>query len=279
MKNFKNILLPFTICISHVFCEEVKLLIEEYIPFPQKIKNLNLLPTQFDWFTQDKFILVDQFMSEVIQLKSDGEISLSTKAEWGGNNNTEIVWAGVSNQGVKVVDKLTNSLTRTDFNLNPVEIIDFNFELYPEHAAEDRFGNVYLYSQSYSSIFILENSGTSLRMHVDLNKLRILSTSVKSMSTNGDGQLGVLGYEGNFFEFSKNGLKKFSHKSEIQNLEFLAPLKRDWMLFNKDGQGELIKTGQELKIPTNLLPIYDIKTKNNRIAILSDSQIIVLRIN
>ena len=279
MKNFKNILLPFTICISHVFCEEVKLFIEEYIPFPQKIKNLNLLPTQFDWFAQDKFILVDQFMSEVIQLKSDGEISLSTKAEWGGNNNTEVVWAGVSNQGVKVVDKLTNSLTRTDFNLNPVARIDFNFELYPEHAAEDRFGNVYLYSQSYSSIFILENSGTSLRMHVDLNKLRILSTSVKSMSTNDYGQLGVLGYEGNFFEFSKNGLRKFTHKSEIQNLEFLVPLKGDWMLFNKDGQGELIKTGQELKIPTNLLPIYDIKTKNNRIAILSDSQIIVLRIN
>ena len=279
MKNFKNILLPFAICISHVFCAEVKFLIEKYIPFPQKIKNLNLLPTQFDWSMGDKFILVDQFMSEVIQLKSDGEISLSTKAEWGGNNNTEIVWAGVSNQGVKVVDKLTNSLTRTDFNLNPVARIDFNFELYPEHAAEDRFGNVYLYSQSYSSIFVLENSGNSLRMHVDLKKLRILSTSVKSMSTNGDGQLGVLGYKGNFFEFSKNGLKKFSYKSEIQNLEFLVPLKKDWMLFNKNGQGELIKTGQELKIPTNLLPIYDIKTKNNRIAILSNSQIIVLRIN
>ena len=279
MKNFKNILLPFAICISHVFCAEVKFLIEKYIPFPQKIKNLNLLPTQFDWSMGDKFILVDQFMSEVIQLKSDGEISLSTKAEWGVNNNTEIVWAGVSNQGVKVVDKLTNSLTRTDFNLNPVARIDFNFELYPERAAEDHWGNVYLYSQSYSSIFILENSGTSLRTHIDLNKLRILSTSVKSMRINGDGQLGVLGYDGDFFEFSKNGLKKFNHKSHIQNLEFLVPIKKDWMLFNKDGQGEIIKTGQELRIPPNCLPIYDIKIKKNRIAILSNSQIIVLRIN
>ena len=279
MKNFKNILLPFAICISHVFCAEVKFLIEKYIPFPQKIKNLNLLPTQFDWSMGDKFILVDQFMSEVIQLKSDGEISLSTKAEWGVNNNTEIVWAGVSNQGVKVVDKLTNSLTRTDFNLNPVARIDFNFELYPERAAEDHWGNVYLYSQSYSSIFILENSGTSLRTHIDLNKLRILSTSVKSMRINGDGQLGVLGYDGDFFEFSKNGLKKFNHKSDIQNLEFLVPIKKDWMLFNKDGQGEIIKTGQELRIPPNCLPIYDIKIKKNRIAILSNSQIIVLRIN
>ena len=51
------------------------------------------------------------------------------------------------------------------------------------------------------------------------------------------------------------------------------------MLFNKDGQGEFIKTGQELRMPTNCLPIYDIKRKNNRIAILSNSQIIVLRIN
>ena len=279
MKNLKNILLPIIICISQVLCEEVKFLIEEYIPFPQKIKNLELLPTLFDYSTQDKFILVDQFMSEVIQLKSHGEVSLSTKSEWGNNNNTEIVWAGVSNQGVKIVDKLNNSLTTTDFNLNPVARIDFNFELYPEHAAEDHLGNVYLYSQSYSSIFILENSGTRLRMHIDLNKLRILSASVKSMSTNDAGHLGVLGYEGNFFEFSKNGLKKFSHKSNIQNLEFLVPLETDWMLFNRHGLGELVKTGKEVRMPQTCLPIYDIKRKNNKVAILSNSQIIVLRVN
>ena len=279
MKNLKDILFPFTIYISHVFCEEVEFLVEEYIPFPQKIKNLDLLPTQFDWSSQDKFILVDQFMSEIIQLKSHGEISLSTKSEWGKNNNTEIVWAGVSNQGVKIVDKLTNSLTTTDFNLNPVARIEFNFELYPEHAAEDHLGNVYIYSQSYSSIFILENSSTRLRMHIDLNKLRILSTSVKSMSTNDAGQLGVLGYEGNFFEFSKNGLKKFSHKSSILNLEFLVPLEKDWMLFNRHGLGEFVKSGKEVRMPQNCLPIYDIKRKNNRLAILSNSRIIVLRVN
>ena len=279
MKNLKNILLPFTIYISHVFCAEVEFLVEEYIPFPQKIKNLDLLPTQFDWSSQDEFILVDQFMSEVIKLKSHGEISLSTKSEWGKNNNTEIVWAGVSNQGVKIVDKLTNSLTRTDFNLNPVARIDFNFELYPEHAAEDLLGNVYLYSQSYSSIFILENTGNRLRKHIDLNKLRILSTSVKSMSTNDAGQLGVLGHEGKFFEFSKNGLKKFSHKSSILNLEFLVSLEKDWMLFNRHGLGEFVKSGKEVRMPQNCLPIYDIERKNKRIAILSDSQIIVLRVN
>ena len=61
-------------------------------------------------------------------------------------------------------------------------------------------------------------------MHIDLNKLRILSTSVKSMSTNDDGQLGVLGYEGKFFEFSKNGLKKFSHKSEHPKFRIFGSL-------------------------------------------------------
>jgi len=106
----KYVLVLFIIFNNQSFCKKLETYVKDYIPFPERIKELELVPNQFSWSMQNEFIFIDNFRDEIFLLKNNGEINLPTGAKWGNEVNSEIIWAGKSHQGIKIVDRLKNNI-------------------------------------------------------------------------------------------------------------------------------------------------------------------------
>ena len=86
----KYVLVLFIICNNQSFCKKLETYVKEYIPFPERIKELELVPNQFSWSMQNEFIFIDNFRDEIFLLKNNGEINLPTGAKRGNEVNSEI---------------------------------------------------------------------------------------------------------------------------------------------------------------------------------------------
>ena len=77
------------------------------------------------------------------------------------NTHGEFIWAGISPIGIQVIDRLENKVMILDLNLNFMHNISINQNLYPEMAQIDSWGKLFMYSNTYNGIFILENNNIS----------------------------------------------------------------------------------------------------------------------
>jgi len=73
-----------------------------------------------------------------------------------------------------------------------------------------------------------------------------------------------------------NGKLEVSAPVEIDDPKYIISIKNDWLVFNDDGNVFSMETGMKYKVPEVSMPILDIKSNNNSIAILSLNQIFVL---
>jgi len=274
----KYVLVLFIICNNQSFCKKLETYVKEYIPFPERIKELELVPNQFSWSMQNEFIFIDNFRDEIFLLKNNGEINLPTGAKSGNEVNSEIIWAGKSHQGIKIVDRLKNNITYMDFRLNTIKTISLNLKLYPDLVAEDPWGLLYFYSQTFGAIFLLDNLSLNIIPFVDLNKERFLSNCISDMETDKDGNLAILGCDGSFYKFSKNGLKTLSYNSILENSKFLVSINNDWLIMNNNGVGKTIRSERQIEIPNSSLPIVDIESIESSIAILTIDHILILNV-
>ena len=126
--------------------------IKEYFPFPQRISELGLKPTKFNWSVGDRFILIDEVKNQIMNVNPNGNLSfpsgLSENSVYG-----EFIWAGIIPEGVGVVDRLENSINYLDVRLNTNSVLDFSQKIYPEMAAVNSSGVIHLLSQTYNSIY------------------------------------------------------------------------------------------------------------------------------
>ena len=274
----KYVLVLSIICNNQSFCKELATYVKEYIPFPERIKELELVPYQFNWSMQNEFIFIDNFRDEVFLLKNNGEINLPSGAKWGNEINSEIIWAGTTHQGIKIVDRLKNNITYMDFRLNTIKTISLNLKLYPDLVAEDPWGLLYIYSQTFGAIFLLDNLSLNIIPFVDLNKERFLSNCISDMETDNDGNLAILGCDGSFNKFSKNGLKTLSYDSILEKSKFLVSIDDDWLIINNNGIGKTIQSKSQITIPNSSLPIVDIQSIGSSIAILTIDHILILNV-
>ena len=53
-------------------------------------------------------------------------------------------------------------------------------------------------------------------------------------------------------------------------------IKDDWLVFNDNGNVHSMETGTSFNVPELCMPILDIQSNNNSIAILSSDQIFIL---
>ena len=211
-------------------------------------------------------------------MKNSGEVKFSSG--FGGRQNVygEFIWAGISPTGIQVIDRLENKVIFLDLNLNVMHNILINQSLYPEMAQIDPWGKLFMYSNTYNGIFILENNYVPDSPFIDFSKEFYSNYCIKDFAISSDGEIGILGCDGKFNLFSQNGLKKRSIPIEIRNPLFLISIRDDWFVFNSDGECISIFNYEEIYSPKISSPILDIATINRSIAILTKEQILVLNV-
>ena len=70
----------------------------------------------------------------------------------------ELIWAGISPNGILVVDRLENEIIILDLNLNYLYTNSIDLNLYPEIAQIDPWGRLFLYSNTYNGIYVFEKN-------------------------------------------------------------------------------------------------------------------------
>ena len=255
-----------------------KLHIVEYIQIPEELKALRISPDRINWSIRNSFLLLDSYNSELLLLKNSGEVQFSSGLSNQQNAYGELIWAGISPIGIQVIDRLENKVMILDLNLNFMHNISINHSSYPEMAQIDSWGKLFMYSNTYNGIFILDNNNISNEPFIDFSKEFYSNYCIKDFAISSDGEIALLGCDGIFNQFSQNGLKKRSIPIKVRNPRFLISIRDDWFVFNSDGECLSIFSYKEISSPKISSPILDIATINRSIAILTKEQILVLNV-
>ena len=148
--------------------------------------------------------------------------------------------------------------------------------LYPELAAIDNWGTVYMYSSQYHSIFALKQKTLIQNPYIDLRTLNNIDYCLSQIEINQGGNIGLLGCDNSVHIFSRHGKYQKSYYPDLVSVDFLVALRDDWLLFNKNGDGLSLLSNERLTIPDVSVPIKDIKSMNKSVAILSKDHILII---
>lgn len=249
--------------------------IKEYLPLPERISELGLKPTKFNWSVGDRFILIDEVKNQIMNVNPNGNLSfpsgLSENSVYG-----EFIWAGIIPEGVGIVDRLENSINYLDVRLNTNSVLDFSQKIYPEMAEVNSSGVIHLFSQTYNSIYTVQGSRFNSSPFIDFTKERLSSNCFIDMSLNDNSDLFLLGCDGIAYVFSLNGKLKTSMPASINDPKHVIAIGDDWFVFNDHDIALSINTNIEYRLPQSSTPIMDVQSKNSSIAILSLNQILIL---
>ena len=249
--------------------------IKEYFPLPERISELGLKPTKFNWSIGNRFILIDEVKNQIMNVNPIGNLSfpsgLSENSVYG-----QFIWAGIIPEGVGVVDRLENSISYLDVRLNTNSVLHFSQKVYPEMASVNSSGVIHLFSQTYNSIYTVERSHFNSSPFIDFTKERLSSNCFIDMSLNDESDLFLLGCDGIAYVFSLNGKLKASMPVSINGPKHVIAIGDDWFAFNDHGIALSINTNIKYRLPQSSTPLVDIESKNSSIAILSLNHILIL---
>ena len=272
---FRNYTLLILFIFHFIWGQISEFKIKEYFPLPERISELGLKPTKFNWSVGDRFILIDEVKNQIMNVNPNGNLSfpsgLSENSVYG-----EFIWAGIIPEGVGVVDRLENSINYLDVRLNTNSVLDFSQKIYPEMAAVNSYGVIHLFSQAYNSIYTIERSRFNSSPFIDFTKERLSSNCFIDMSLNDNSDLFLLGCDGIAYVFSLNGKLKTSMPASINDPKHVIAIGDDWFVFNDHDIALSINTNINYRLPQSSTPVVDVQSKNSLIAILSLNQILIL---
>ena len=272
----RNFLVLIYLCFSFCIGQGLKLTISDYKPFPEKIFSLGIEPTQLEWSLVNKFLLLDENRTDLISLDHYGNLSLTSGFSNQNSRFGELIWMGVAPNGIRLIDRIENEIIFLDYRLNPIQTITLEHRIFPELATIDPWGRIYLYSKSYNGIFIFERAELNTIPFIDLSKEDQSFYCITDLASSQDGDLAVLFCDGSVKQYSRNGKIKFSTFTKINDPSFLVALANDWLVFNRQGKGESINSGDQLFIPNSSVPVTDIKTLDQSMAVLTKDHILIL---
>ena len=259
-------------------CGQIDLYVSEFRLFPDEIQMLDLQPDMVQWSVAGRFLLLDKMAQQLIGLGLIGDVQMV--GGFGRQNYTfvEPVWMGVTPGGILVVDRLDNRIISLDYRLNFIHSSVLEPRIFPELAAVDPWGELFLYSSQYHSIFSVKRGVIDPIPHIDLNTYSDIRSCVREVAVNQDGTIGVLTCDDNVHLFSKLGQYRRSIPALLSKTYFLVPLRNDWFVFDQDGNGVSILDNVKLEIPGVSVPVMDIKGLNRSIAVLSKDHILILNV-
>ena len=270
-----NSILPWLL-LSNLYFSQTSLSILEFHPFTEKMKLLDLKPSKINWSLDNRFLLIDKYKQEIFQLDKFGNLNTNNLLNYNSNMYGDLVWVGVSPSGIQVLDRLENQVLIFDHNLNLITNIKIEKKIFPEIVTIDPWGNLYLYSKTYNSIFTFKGNELSKQPFIDLSLVFSNTFCLQDISISQSFELGILDCNGILHIFNKNGKKRKSVNTVIDKSEFLIPLRNDWLVFNSKGVGISINDQNSIVIPNFNTPIIDIANLNRSLAVLSSDHILIM---
>jgi len=250
--------------------------IVEYKSFPSELKILDIYPDKIEWGVANGFLLLDKINNQMVSLNSFNEVKL-----FGGFAKKQLslsgpIWMGIAPKGITLIDRLDNKVIFIDYRLSYMNEVSIEPRIYPDIAVIDNWGNIYMYSNQYNSIFVFKDKSLDKRPHIDLNRYKNIEYCIKSMSINQDGDLALLSCENSIHLFTRYGEYKKSYFPNLITIDFLVSIRERWFVFNKDGFGKSLILNEDYNLPNVSTPIIDIKSMNRSLAVLSKDHILIL---
>lgn len=271
MNNLLTWVLLFNLCFSQTY-----LSILEFHPFTEKMKLLDLKPSKINWSLDNRFLLIDKYKQEIFQLDKFGKVNTNNLLNYNSNMYGDLIWIGVSPSGIQVLDRLENQVLIFDHNLNPITNIKIEKKIFPDIVTIDSWGNLYFYSKTYNSVFRFKGNKLSKQPFINLGIVFSNLFCTKDISINQNFEFGILACNGILHIFNRNGKKKKSVNTVIDEPKFLIPLRNDWLVFNNKGIGISINDQNSIIIPNFNTTIIDIANLNRSLAVLSSDHILIM---
>ena len=267
------------LCIAFFGCvvqSQSVLNIVDYKSYPPELEILNINPDVFEWGVAGNFLLLDKVDHQLVSIGSLNELQLVGGFGRKTVSFSEPIWVGVAPDGILLIDRLDNKVISLDYRLIYMNEVKLEPRIYPELAAIDKWGIVYMYSSQYHSVFSFKQGSLRQTPHIDLKRYDNIDYCLSQIMINEMGDIGILGCDNSVHIFSRHGEYQNSYYPSVDNTEFLVPLRGDWLVFNKAGEGLSILSNKKLEIPEVSIPIIDIKSMNRSVAVLSKDHILIL---
>lgn len=272
----RNYCIIFLFSITFVLTQESELRVIEFRPFPDEMKLLELNPTKLNWSIGNRFLLLDDEKNQLFDLAPSGDLNLSIISGLENSIYGQLIWMGLAPDGLRVVDRLENQILFLDHRLNLIQKISIKPSIYPELVSISHWGSMYMYSQTYNAIFLFDRLKINVNPLIDFSRSRLNSHCFVDMSSNNAGDLALLNCENEVIIFGQNGKFKFSFFSDLPKPIHLIPFNDDWLLFNADGKVTTVKTRIQYSVPKSSIPVLDVESMGNFIAILTRDHISIL---
>ena len=275
MRKIHRILLCIALFVCAIQSQSV-LNIVDYKSYPPELEILNINPDVFEWGVAGNFLLLDKVDHQLVSIGSLNELQLVGGFGRKTVSFSEPIWVGVAPDGILLIDRLDNKVISLDYRLIYMNEVKLEPRIYPELAAIDKWGAVYMYSSQYHSLFSFKKGSLRQTPHIDLKRYDNIDYCLSQIMINEMGDIGILGCDNSVHIFSRHGEYQNSYYLSVDNTEFLVPLRGDWLVFNKAGEGLSILSNKKLEIPEVSIPIIDIKSMNRSVAVLSKDHILIL---
>ena len=262
-----------------VFAQELEFRVIESIPFPEDTKLLDLNPNKLNWSINNSFLLLDEEKNQLFSLEPPDNLNLSPISGLENSLYGQLIWMGLAPDGFRVVDRLENEILFLDHRLNLIQRKSIKPNLYPDMVAISHQGILYMYSQSYNSIFSFDRLKININPLIDFKRKRLDSDCIIDISTNHLGEIAVLNCQNKVMLFSQNGKLKSLFSILLPEPSHIVSIRDDWFLFNAQGKAIYTKTMMQYSIPETSVPVIDIESMGKLIAILSSDHILILHAN
>ena len=250
--------------------------IADYKIFPPEIEILDIKPDIIEWGVGGSYLLLDKVNHQLVSVGSLSGIQMVGGFGRKAVSFSEPIWVGVAPDGILLIDRLENKVILLDYRLTYMYDISLEPRLYPDLAAIDNWGTVYIYSSQYHSIFALKQKTLLQNPYIDLRTFNNIDYCLSQIEINQEGNIGLLGCDNSVHVFSRHGKYQKSYYPDLVSIDFLVALRDDWLLINKNGDGLSLLSNERLTIPDVSVPIKDIKSMNKSVAILSKDHILII---
>ena len=95
------------------------------------------------------FLLLDKVDHQLVSIGSLNELQLVGGFGRKTVSFSEPIWVGVAPNGILLIDRLDNKVISLDYRLIYMNEVKLEPRIYPELAAIDKWGTVYMYSSQY----------------------------------------------------------------------------------------------------------------------------------
>lgn len=178
--------------------------------------------------------------------------------------------------GVKVLDRLENTLIHLDFNLNHIQSIKLEKNIYPNKAAVFPWGDIIMYSKSFNGLFLFSNGSLDESLFINFFKEFGTNLCLNDLNINEDGDIGILSCDGKLTIFNQNGMKKNTYSNQLIDSKYLISYSSDWLIFNNHGNAFKLGGKTKYYIDLGYNTIIDIKNINQSLAVLTKDHILFM---